>query len=136
VRAYVADQEGHAQLRRLLLEGDDPVVTSELAQVELASVVRAAERAGRLREADGLLARIEADCAEDGPLTLLVLRPNPVLGLARRLLDLHRLRTLDAIHLAVALEDGRRVAGDEQLQLVTRDEQQRGAALAAGLAVQ
>jgi predicted nucleic acid-binding protein len=71
----------------------------------------------------------------EGPLTLLALRPDPVLELARRLVERHRLRTLDAIHLAVALEDGRRVAGEEQLELVTCDHEQRAAAQAAGLAV-
>jgi len=135
VRAYFADEERHDELRRLLLEGDEPVVSSELSLVDLASAVWAAERTGRFAGAATLLERIDADCAADGPLTLLALRPEPVLGRARELVGRYRLRTLDAIHLAVALEDGRRVAGDEPLAFVTCDRDQGLAAELAGLAV-
>lgn len=135
VRAYFADEPEHASLRALLLEGAEPVVASELARVELPSAVRAASRAGRLRRWRGLLARIDADCGEEGPLTLLALRPAVVLEPAYRLLLEHRLRTLDALHLAVALEECPALADGEDIVLVTRDEQQAAAATAVGLAV-
>ena len=79
VRAYFADEPEHRELRGMLLEGEEPVVSSELARIELASAVRAATRSGRLRRWRALLARIDADCGEDGPLTLLALRPGVVL---------------------------------------------------------
>lgn len=49
VRAYLADEPDHGSLRERLLEGDEPVVISELARIEMASVIRAAARGGRLR---------------------------------------------------------------------------------------
>jgi predicted nucleic acid-binding protein len=134
IRAYFADEPDHDELRALLLESGEAVVTSELARVELASAVRAAARAARLRRWRGLLARLDADCGEEGPLTLLAMRPAVVLGPAYRLVLEYRLRTLDAIHLAVALEEGPALAGGEEVVLVTRDEAQAEAAAALGLA--
>jgi predicted nucleic acid-binding protein len=135
VRAYFEDELDHAELRKRLLEGTDPVVTSELARVELASAIRAATIAGRLRRSDGLLARIDADCAEDGPIALLRLRVDTVLPMAYSLVLEHRLRTLDAIHLAVAVEECPVLAGEDDVVFVTRDEDQAIAATALGFSV-
>jgi uncharacterized protein len=135
VRAYFVDEPDHAQLRERLLESDEPVVTSELARVELASAIRAAAESGRLRRPGGVLARIDADCEESGPLALLRLRPDAILGSAYSLVLQHRLRTLDAIHLAVALEECPTLAGDDDVVFVTRDKNQATAAAAVGLAV-
>ena len=132
VRAYFADEPDHQDLRGLLLEGPEPVVTSEVSRVELAGAVRGASRAGRLRRWRGLLARIDADCAEEGPITLLALRPGVVLPAAYRLVLEHSLHTLDAVHLAVALEECPALAQDEEIVFVTRDEGQAGAATALG----
>jgi predicted nucleic acid-binding protein len=136
VRAYFADEPEHQALRALLLEGDDPVVTSELSRVELASAVRAAGRARRFRGWQRLLARIDADCGDEGPVVLIALRPEVVVEAAYSLVLVHRLRTLDAVHLAVALEECPALAGGEQdVVFVTRDEDQAAAAGALGLAV-
>ena len=48
VRAYFEDEPDHAPLRERLLEGGEPVVTSELARVELASAIRVEELVGTL----------------------------------------------------------------------------------------
>jgi hypothetical protein len=136
LRAYFADEPDHATLRAILLEGGDPVVTSEVARVEIASAVRAVARAGRLPTWRQLLARIDADCAGTGPLTLLALRPEIILPTARGLLLEHRLRTLDALHLAVAIEEVPALAYGAQVAFVTRDEGQAAAAVAVGFAVQ
>lgn len=132
IRAYFADEADHVHLRSMLLEGDEPVVVSEVARVELASAVRSAARASRLRRWRALLARIDADCGETGPLTLLALRTEAVLPTAYRLVTEHRLRTLDALHLAVAIEDCPRLAGGGPIAFVTRDDQQAAAASALG----
>jgi hypothetical protein len=134
VRAYFADEPDHGLLRGMLLEGLEPVVTSELARVEFASAVAAAVRAGRLSEARVVLGRFDADCGDDGPLTLLRLEPEAVLTLGYELAGDHRLRTLDAIHLAVALTDAVDLAAGEKVTVVTRDENQATAARATGLA--
>ncbi len=135
VRAYFEDEPDHAELRERLLEGTEPVVTSELARVELASAIRAAATAGRMRGHAGLLARIDADCEENGPIALLRLRAQAVLPVAYDLVREHRLRTLDAIHLAVALEECPVLARDGVVVFVTRDEDQAVAAAALGFVV-
>ena len=134
-RAYLPNEPHHDELLSLLLEGGDLVVTSELARLELASAIRAAGRAGRLRRWRETLARVDEDLAEGGPLTPLALRPEVVLEPAYRLVLAHRLRTLDALHLAVALEECPQLADGEEIVFVTRDEDQAAAASAAGLAV-
>ncbi|HET7044679.1 MAG TPA: PIN domain-containing protein [Gaiellaceae bacterium] len=133
VRSYFVDEAEHEELRALLLSGDR-VVSSELARVELASAAAAALRAGRLRRSDRLLSRFDAEWRNDGLLTLLDLDPALVLPHAYRLVLQHRLRTLDAIHLAVALDAARALAVDE-LVFVSRDVDQAAAASALGLAV-
>jgi predicted nucleic acid-binding protein len=133
VRAYLSGEEEHAELRALLLDGDLPVVTSVLTRVEFASAVAAAGRAGRLRRPRVLLDRFDADCRDSGPLTLLDLDTGATLPLARRLVREHPLRTLDAIHLAVALTDASELAAGDPVWIVTRDTAQAAAAESLGL---
>jgi uncharacterized protein len=134
VRAYFVDEPDHEPLRHLLLAGTDPVVTSELTRVEFASAVSAAHRAGRLRTPQVVLDRFDGDCHDDGPLTLLRLAADQVLPVAYRMVTEHRLRTLGALHLSVALIDATSLAGGDQVTVVTRDLDQAKAARAAGLA--
>lgn len=133
VGAYFADEPDHALLRQQLLLGPEPVVTSELARVELASAVFAAARGGRLRRPRVVLDRFDADCASDGPLALLRLDSATILARARELVGEHPLRSLDAIHLAVASRDAVELAAGEPVVLVTRDAAQAAAARALGL---
>lgn len=135
VRAYFEDERDHALLRERLLEGNEAVVTSELARVEIASAIRAAVAAGRLRRSAGILARIDADCEESGPIALLRLRSEALLPVAYGLVLEHRLRTLDAIHLAVALEECPVLAGDDEIVFLTRDEDQAAAAAEVGFSL-
>ncbi len=135
VRAYLMDEPDHEALRSRLLEGDEPVVTSELARVELTSAITAAGRARRLRRPQRLLDRFDADCGPAGPLALLRLRPEVVLPAAIELVKSHGLRTLDGIHLAVAVAEARPLAGAAGLVLVTRDTDQARVATALDLVV-
>jgi predicted nucleic acid-binding protein len=135
VRAYFVDEPDHERLRTRLIDGDEPVVTSELTRIEFASAVWAASRGGRLRDAQLVLDRFDGDCSDDGPLTLLRLDPESCVPLAYRLVGEHRLRTLDALHVAVALTDATELAAGEPVTLVTRDQAQAAAADALGLAV-
>ncbi|HEV8557399.1 MAG TPA: type II toxin-antitoxin system VapC family toxin [Actinophytocola sp.] len=135
VRAYVMAEPDHAELRKLLVEGTDSVVTSELTRVEFAGAVAAAGRARRIRESRILLDRFDGDCGVDGSISLLQLDNAVVLPLARRLVTEHFVHTLDAIHLAVALSDATALAAGEPVVLVTRDKRQAEAARALGLSV-
>ncbi len=131
--AYFPDERDHAELRTLLLEGDEPVVTSEIARLELASAARAASIIGRLPRWTELLARLDMDLAEGGPIGAIGLRPELIFPAAYRLVVEHRLRTLDAIHLAVCVEECPAFAGDDTIVFVTRDNEQAAAARALGL---
>jgi hypothetical protein len=135
VRAYFTDEPDHAALRELLLEGDEPVVASELARIEFASAVTAAFRDGRVSQAAKVRTRFDADCAEDGAITLLRLDPATVFPVAYDLVTSHQLRTLDAIHVGVALTDVTNLAAGEPVVFVTRDHRQAAAAQASGLTV-
>lgn len=92
IRAYFDDEPDHDSLRQLLLEGAEPVVSSELARVELASAVAAAGRAGRLPRPHLMQARFDADCADEGPITLLRFDSDEAFPVAYDLLASHRLR--------------------------------------------
>jgi len=116
-----------------LLEGDEAVVTSELTRLEFASAVSAAARTGRLRKSRLFLDRFDADCGDNGPIALLRLDPGRVFPLAYRLLTEHDLRTLDALHLAVATTSATALAGADSVVLVTRDDRQAAAAAAMDL---
>lgn len=135
VGAYFSDEDGHAALREMLLLGDEPVVMSEIGRIEITSAIVAARRADRIPDSAQVLARFEADCRPGGPLKLLALRSSKVMERARQLVVDHPLRALDAIHLAVALEDGLALAGDDGLTFVTRGQQQADAARAVGFRV-
>lgn len=135
IRAYLADEEEHLTLRELLLEGTDPVVTSELTRLEFASAVAAAHRGHRLAEPTAVLNRFEWDCRDEGAFTLLRMNPRTIMPAARQLVGTHRLRSLDALHLATALRDATPLAGGEPVGMVTRDERQAAAAREHGLSV-
>ncbi|MCY7343306.1 MAG: type II toxin-antitoxin system VapC family toxin [Pseudonocardia sp.] len=133
VGAYLADEPDHTTLASLLFDGADAVVTSELTRVEFASATAAAARAGRLNRAGELRDRFDLDCGEDGPVSLLRLDATEALPIARDLVGRHRLRTLDALHLAVALTAAQALADD--VVMLTRDVRQSCAARELGLAV-
>ena len=130
-RAYLEDEPDSKTLRTLLLDSGEAVVASELVRVELARSAKGAERAGRIANAAVILEGIDADL--DDPITVVDLEPRAVLPRARELVLAHRLGTLDAIHLAVAVEEARRAS--DPLVFVTRDADQAAAAKALGFSL-
>jgi predicted nucleic acid-binding protein len=135
VRAYFADEPDHDELRALLFEGDDPVLTSEIARLELASALRAASANRRFRRWTEMSQRFDRDLAEGGRIGTVDLRPATIFPVAHRLILEHRLRTLDAIHLAVCAEEAPAVAAGDEIAFVTRDKDQASAARSLGFAV-
>ncbi len=127
VGAYLADDSEHPTLRAALLEGADPVVSSEVVRVEVAAAF--ADRP-RSRE---LLARFDADCGAGGPLLLLRLVAERTFAAAAELARAHGLGPLGAIHVVTALAIAAPLAAPEPLVFVTRDERRREAAEAFGL---
>lgn len=128
VRAYLMAEPGHDELRKLLIDGADAVVTSELTRVEFAGAVAAACRARRIRKPRTLLDRFDLDSSVDGSISLLHLDSPVVLPLARRLVTEYLVHTLGAIHLAVVLTDATALAAGEPVVLVTRDRKQASVA--------
>jgi predicted nucleic acid-binding protein len=130
-RLYLRDEPDSDQLIDLLLVSPESVLTSELARLELARAVKSAERAGRLPDVAPVLEKIDAHLGTR--IALIELRAEIVLPRARDLVLQHRLNTLDAIHLAVAIEE--REALGEPVIFVTRDGEQAIVARELGLEV-
>lgn len=130
-RAYLRDEPDSQALRHILLDSGEPVVASELVRLELARSVAGAQRAGRVANAVRILRGIDVDL--DDPITIVDLEPSTVLPCARQLVLEHRLGTLDAIHLAVAVEERRR--SPDPMVFVTRDADQAAAAAALGFSL-
>lgn len=133
VGAYLPDEPENDTLAGLLLDGEEPVVTSVLTRVEFASAASAAARARRIRSGDRLRQRFDLDCSRSGPLTLIQFDAAVVLPLARDLVSTHTLRTLDAIHLAVAVTTASQM--DDDVVMLTRDARQAAAAKELGIEV-
>jgi predicted nucleic acid-binding protein len=136
VGAYLADEVEHAHLKDLLLSQNYIVLTSELTRVELASAVTAAKRTGRIPDNSALLYQFDQDSAPGNRFGVIPLAPHRVFPAARRLVtENHPLRTLDAIHLAVALHEVAPLTGSALVTMVSRDQRQADAATANGLSV-
>lgn len=135
VRAYLVDEPDHDTLVEVLLEGPEPVVISALAEVEFVAAVARATRDGRLDQpvAARLLTDFGADTASDGPLAVAIFDAEAAFATAKRLLAKHRLRTLDALHLAAAMALA--ATTDEELAFCTRDQDQATAARAERFSV-
>jgi predicted nucleic acid-binding protein len=83
-----------------------------------------------------LLYRFDQDSAPGNRFGLIPLAPHRTFPAARRLVtENHPLRTLDAIHLAVALNEAAALTGGGPVTMVTRDQRQADAAKANGLSV-
>lgn len=127
-RVYLDDEPDSEALRLLLRNSGEAVIASELVRVELARAAKNAARAGRIVDVALVLARIESDLG--GRVNPVDLTPSTILPSARELVLEHRLGTLDAIHLAVAVEERRR--SPDPVVFVTRDADQAAAAMALG----
>ncbi|TDO44056.1 hypothetical protein EV643_11779 [Kribbella sp. VKM Ac-2527] len=130
VRAYLPDEQGYEAANDLLF-GEDALVTSTWTLVEVTSALTRAARSGRA-DLDGLLAAFETDTAVDGPVTLL--RPDPVAVEARaiEIVRDHAIRSLDALHLAVAELAAMPLSSPEACGFASRDHAQAEVAAKLG----
>lgn len=133
-RVYLGDQSDSMELSRVVYEGDRPVITSELTDVEIASALARASRDGVIDSvtADELLDRYQADTSDTGPLGVIAL-DSDTLALAQRYVLSAPVRTLDAIHLAACATF--RESTPEEVRLLSRDNRQHEAARVFGIAV-
>ena len=135
VSVLLRDAPDHEELVQLLLHGDGPVLTSQLATVEVASACMAAERGGRIDDAGFLTDAFRSLCGPGGRIRLLDLAPTVSFAKACSLMQEHRLHALDAIHVAVALTDVVPLAAGEPVRFLTRDRAQAQAARSLGFTV-
>lgn len=132
-RVYLGDQSDSAELSRIIYEGDSPMITSELTDVELASAFARAHREGVIDSdaADSLLAQYAADTADTGPIGVVGLDADTI-ALAQRYVLSTPVRTLDAIHLAACT--GFANSTLDEVKFLSRDVRQNEAAMALGIA--
>lgn len=125
-RAYLPDEAGHTEATGLLTGSDHLLVTATWTVLEVTSALVRACRAGRRGKADALLALLAADTGEDGTVTLLRADAEAVERRALEIVRAHGLRSLDALHLAVAdLAAVPLLNAGDALGLASRDEAQR-----------
>ncbi len=133
VRAYLPDESGHQEALALLNNPHHLLVTSTWTVVELTSALARASRGSRVGHLDDVISRARLDTSTDGPITLLRADSDQVEHIATRIVSEHALRSLDAIHLAVAELSARPLAEPgEQIGFASRDTAQRAVAEALG----
>lgn len=131
-RAYLADEEGHDQAVALLHDPDVAAVTGTWTRIEVSGALVRAARTGR-GDAGGLLALLDADLGNDGPVTVLKAPQDRVEDRALDLVRTHALRAMDAWHLAVAtLTIPPLAEAGEDLAFASRDAAQAAAARSLG----
>lgn len=135
VRAYLADEPDHDDVRHLLEDPDLALISSTLTPIEVSGALVRAARAGRGRE-EHLLSLLDNDIVGDGPVTIIATPPEQVEETAMMLVRQHGLRALDAWHLSAAdrllpelVEPG------EAVGFASRDKAQASVAEALGFEV-
>ena len=101
-RAYIPDENGHEDARRLLARRDVARVTSTLTRIEVSGALVRAERAGRIASARRALGMLDADLDHVGSVVEVDAPQERVEAVALQLARAHGIRALDAWHLAVA----------------------------------
>lgn len=131
-RVYLGDQSDGTELARSVYDGDRPVITSELTDVEIASTFARARRDGVIDEStvDRLLDQYAADTSDTGPLGVVALDRDTI-ALARHYVLTAPLRAVDALHLAVCARFGDSIS--DEVRLLSRDNCQNEAAPALGI---
>ncbi len=135
VGTLLGDAAHPESLHAIILAGDDTVVVSEMALVEVASACMAAERDRRVPDGRDVYAKFQSWCRPGKRIRLLGAPDNAILSRAVALTQAHRIYALDAIHLAVALELVVPAAAGEPVRFLTRDRTQALAARALGFTV-
>jgi predicted nucleic acid-binding protein len=132
VRSYLPDEDGHAEVNRLLADPDIAVVTGSLTRIEVSGALVRAASVGR-GDRVGLLKLLDSDLGE--VLTVLKVDQGEMEDNALRLVRQHALRALDALHLAIAkLAVPRLAEPRETIAFVSRDTAQVEVATRLGFA--
>ncbi len=125
-RAYLVDEDGHQDAKRLLADPQIATVTGTWTRIEVSGALVRAARVGR-GDQRGLLELLDADLA--GPVVVLSAPQEQVEQDALTLVRDHALRAMDAWHLATAAITVPPLAEpDEPRAFASRDQAQRAVA--------
>jgi uncharacterized protein len=133
VRAYLADEDGHAEAAALVDNPDLALITGTWTKIEVSGALVRAARAARGDE-NGLLALLDADLAADGRVTVIAAPQSRVEDQALSLVRAHAIRAMDAWHLATAkLVTPDLAEPGEVVAFASRDKAQAEVAVTLGL---
>lgn len=122
-RAYLPDEAGHDEARRLLGDPEVAAVTGTWTRIEASGALTRAARVGR-GDAAGALALLDADLAS--AVTVLRADQDHVERHALELVVRHGLRAMEAWHVAVAaIVVPPLLAPGEEMGFASRDDAQR-----------
>lgn len=135
VRAYLPDEEGHAEAAALLGDPDLALITGTWSRVEVSGALVRAARTGRGDE-KRLLDLLDTDLAAEGAVTVVTAPQAEVEDQALGLVRAHGIRALDAWHLATASIISPALAETgEDVGFASRDQAQSEVATALGFNV-
>ena len=130
--AYLGDESDGRWISDVIFDGPDPVVISELADVEFPSLLVRAKSDGRIdaSEMAEYLAAYKEHTADEGPIGVVPITHDSF-SMAQQFVLQVSIRTLDALHLATAqlIAD----TNDDNVVVLTLDHRQAVAAQALGL---
>ncbi|MHB8190582.1 MAG: type II toxin-antitoxin system VapC family toxin [Ferrimicrobium sp.] len=130
--AYLGDESDGLWISNVIFDGPDPVVVSELADIEFASLLVRAKFDGRIdiNEMARCLTAYKEHTSDDGPIGVVPITHDSFRWAQQFILQVS-IRTLDALHLATAqlLAD----ANDDNVVVLTLDHRQAVAAQTLGL---
>lgn len=133
-RAYLRDEDGSTDVRRLLADPTIGTITGPWTRIEVSGALVRAARAGRPVDADEALAKLDGDL-HDGRITVVAGPAERIEPAALKLVRTHGLRALDALHLALAAFALPAFARPgEQLGFASRDGDQATVAESLGFA--
>ncbi|MFM9018420.1 MAG: type II toxin-antitoxin system VapC family toxin [Actinomycetota bacterium] len=135
VRTLMHDEDGHPRGVAALADTTARATTWTLTQVEATCALRAAHRAKRIGAHSAVDSDMGALFAGPDALMLLPGSDPSIVDVAMGVASRRRVRALDAMHIAVALVEGRQLAADWPVVFITADHEQGKAAKAEGLRV-
>lgn len=134
-RAYLPDEEGSDDARRLLARQDVARVTATFTRIEVSGALVRAERARRIASARRALRLLDGDLDDDGRVVEVDAPHAQVEEVALALVRSNGLPALDALHLATAALTLRKLADKgEPIGFASRDGGQTTVAESLGFA--
>lgn len=134
-RAYLRDEDGSEQVRRLLADRTIAKYTGRWTRIEVSAAIVRAARGRRPVERDKALADLDADLRPGGRIDVIAAPDAEVEARALTIAREYGLRALDALHVALASIAIPKLADKgEPLGFASRDDDQTTVAEALGFA--